>query len=87
MESGAQPGNKNATKNKPWSDAIRKAIIQGKSLDTIAKKLIAKAVAGDLLAIKEIGDRLEGRPQQSIVGADDGPLTIQIIKYAGSDTE
>ena len=32
---------------------------------------------GDLTAIKEIFDRLEGRPRQQIVGPNDGPVQVE----------
>lgn len=90
MKSGAQPGNNNATKNRPWSEAIRKACSQyedgtverKEALYKIAMKLIKKALDGDMAAVKELGDRLDGRPAQAIVGEDDSPLKIVILKHA-----
>ena len=63
---GGQPGNTNATKNKIWSEAIRKAIIQRKDLEKLADALINRALEGDISALKEIGDRLEGKPVQAV---------------------
>ena len=63
---GAPKGNQNAVKTKIWSDAIRKAIIQDDNLANLAKALISKALDGDISALKEIGDRLEGKSIQSI---------------------
>ena len=63
---GAPIGNKNATKNKIWSDAVRKAITQGENINLLAAALVEKALAGDISALKEIGDRLEGKPTQQI---------------------
>lgn len=66
-ESGAQPGNKNATKNKPWAEAIAKFMKQNPDKkDKIIEKLYAKAEEGDLAAAKEIFDRTEGKTPQSI---------------------
>ena len=93
MPAGAPKGNQNGAKAKVWSAAISRALdkrtkLEGKqALDALAEQLLANCDSGDMTALKELGDRLEGRPQQSIVGADDGPLTIQIVKYAGSDPE
>ncbi len=67
-KTGAQYGNKNAAKGRIWSDAVRKALLSGKKLDAVARKLVEMACDGDIQAIKEIGDRLDGKAQQAIVG-------------------
>ncbi len=70
--SGGQPGNNNATKNKPWQDALRKMAMrptdekddEGKTkrkLEKIAETVVESAISGDLAAAKEIGDRLDGK--------------------------
>ena len=75
---GAPLGNKNATKNRPWSEAINRALLaeDGKKLRALADKLIDAAMEGDVTALKEIGDRIEGKPAQSLMlGNDpDNPL-------------
>jgi hypothetical protein len=63
---GAPVGNTNAAKPKIWTDAVRKAIVQGENLNLLAQALIDKAIAGDISALKEIGDRLEGKSTQQI---------------------
>lgn len=64
---GAPKGNQNAKKeNRLWADAIRIAIVSGKKLRPLAEKLIAKAEEGDMAAMREIGDRLDGKPSQDI---------------------
>jgi hypothetical protein len=43
-------------------------------LDAAADKLAALAIdEGDKWALEEIGDRLDGKPAQAIVGDDDHP--------------
>ena len=67
MPGGAPVGNNNATKNKPWSDAIRKFATQNPNKrDKVIEKLYQMAEDGDLLAIKEIIDRTEGKAAQSM---------------------
>ena len=46
-----------------------------------------KAIGGDMAAIKEIGDRLDGRPAQQIqaTGDDDGPLIVEIVRFSDGD--
>lgn len=67
----------NKGKDKPWADALRLAVYredaEGKRrLLRIAEKCAEAAEAGDMQAIKEIGDRLDGKPaQESTVTIDD----------------
>jgi hypothetical protein len=78
LPGGAPLGNKNATKNRPWSEAINRALLSedGKQLRALADKLIACALAGDVAALREIGDRMDGKPAQAITGAEGGPVVI-----------
>lgn len=81
---GAPIGNRNASKTKLWEDAIRRAVLadDGKRLRAIAERLLDKAAEGDVAAIKELGDRLDGKPKQSteLTGADGGPVVIDRIE-------
>ena len=72
---GAPLGNDNAKRAKPWRDAIDRAVAQddGKRLRSIAETLLTLATQGDMTAIRELGDRLDGKPHQSVdVGNPDG---------------
>lgn len=64
---GAPEGNANATKNKPWIAAVNRAIAQGDAdrLRNIAEKMLLEAEKGEAWAIKELGDRLDGKAAQS----------------------
>ena len=54
-------------REKPFNDALRIALKRNPSrLPRIAEKLAEKAEEGDLAAIREIADRLDGKPGQVI---------------------
>ena len=59
-------------------------------LDKLAEALIAKAKTGDVAALREVSDRLDGKVAQALVG-DDGsePITLRTIvtgvRRAGDD--
>ena len=67
-------GNNNKTKGRPWADAIRRAvqryetddIKRRQALDKIAERLVEDALAGDKDARLELGNRLDGKPHQSM---------------------
>lgn len=83
-ERGAPIGNKNATKNKPWSEAINRVLLaeDGKKLRALAEKLVEKALEGDVQAIKEVGDRQEGKPAQTLQGPDGSNLFRPVVDAA-----
>ena len=45
----------------------------GVALDRLLAALIAKAQEGDVPAIKEIFDRVEGKVPQAVIGSDEDP--------------
>ena len=78
--SGGQPGNKNAVKNRPITDLIRRALAQNDSEKArrLAEALIARAIAESDKAATEILDRVEGKVTQPIAGTgEDGELLIR----------
>ncbi len=91
-DSGGQPGNNNASKGREWREAIRYALAKkGREVDgpdpayrkglyAVAEKFIEAASAGDAWAMKELGDRVDGKAIQSVelTGADGGPVTSQL---------
>lgn len=50
-------------------------------LRQIADTLIDLAMNGDIQAIKELGDRLDGKPAQAIVGPDNGPVQVMEVPW------
>ena len=81
---GAPLGNNNAAKGKRWANAIDKALGNRcksdgqKALVKLAEKLLEAVDNGEGWALKELGDRLDGKPAQAInVGGQDGnPVLI-----------
>lgn len=78
---GAPVGNQNATADKRlWASTLRRALLadDAKKLRSLAEKLIARAEEGDTAALKEIGDRIDGKPKQQteISGPDGGPVAF-----------
>jgi hypothetical protein len=59
-------------KNKVWRDAIERAIQRRKGkldlqgIDELADRLLDTAFSGDMVAIREFGDRIDGKPAQAI---------------------
>ncbi len=77
--------------DKLWRDAIMVAVKRlttggkkTKKLAMLADKLVERALEGDITAIKEIGDRLDGKPAQAVeLGGKDGEdlsFTITFVK-------
>lgn len=67
----------NKGKDKPWTEALRLVVFRDdetgkRRLLKIAEQCAAAAETGDMAAIREIGDRLDGKPaQESTVTIDD----------------
>lgn len=60
-----------------------------KGLQHLAEKLVTLAEnPNDTLGVcRDVADRFDGKPAQAITGADGGPLTVQVVKFADdSDT-
>jgi len=94
----APSGNKNARRAKELRDALNfalnnfenNAIKKGQALREIGMKLISMALDGNLAAIKEIGDRIEGKPAQTNINIEENSreiddFTIPELKQILSD--
>jgi len=82
----APEGNQNSSKsNRLWGETIKRAVLQsdGARLRAIAEKLLDKAAEGDIQAIKELGDRLDGKAAQAVqlTGEDGGPVQLQAVDW------
>ena len=51
-------------------------------LRDVADALVSKAIDGDIQAIKEIADRLDGKVPQGIGGDPENPLMVAVTKIA-----
>jgi hypothetical protein len=76
---------KGAWSDKAWRDAIRVAVNRahedpkkGKRLAALADALVDAGLEGDVSALKEIGDRLDGRVPQAVTGEGGGPVALAI---------
>ena len=74
MAGNANSGRK---QEKPFRDAlvmqIKAAGEDHKALRRVADVLLSKAYDGDMQAIKELADRVDGKVPQGIEGTEDGP--------------
>ncbi len=83
---GAPVGNQNAARAKVWRAAIMRALERRKpaderrqAIDELADKLIDLVSAGDLGALKEFGDRLDGKPAQAIIGGEEDDPAVRVL--------
>lgn len=74
-------------KVKAWRDALERAVSSNDKkkkrprLDLIAEACIDAALGGDITAMKEIGDRLDGKvPQQQILTGDEDGGAVKLEK-------
>jgi hypothetical protein len=83
----AEKGNKYSSKdNRVWGKTVRKLAVQEdyKRIHKVAEALFRKAEDGDVSAIKELGDRIDGKSMQEISGNSDAPITV-IVKTGIED--
>lgn len=84
-------GNPNGRKKERiWRNALDRAVkraIDGKvdylAIDALADSIVAQGLAGDVQALKEIGDRIDGKVPQALIGSDDPddpPLAIGLVE-------
>jgi hypothetical protein len=84
-ENGAKSGPKRAKKMR---DALMVALereieVEGKLTKRgmqIAEALAKKAAEGDVQAAREIFDRIDGKPAQTITGEDGGAIALSLIQ-------
>ena len=89
MTIGRPKGSQN--KNKLYRDALTMELAEaGDSLAEarkIAKVHIARCKAGDMQAIKEFADRLDGKVPQAVIGGDEDDAPIRHIVTWENDAD
>jgi hypothetical protein len=86
LAGGAPVGNKNGAKARLFEQALIREIKSrdakagdGETLRRIAAKLLDKADDGDLYAARELMDRLDGKPAQSVTVAGDAEAPLRLV--------
>jgi hypothetical protein len=92
----APVGNQNAARAKTWRAAIERALERRTKsrtdgiaeIDALADQLLTLVAQGDLAALKEFGDRIDGKPAQTIGGDPENPLEVRGLAVVwGNDAE
>lgn len=76
---------KGSSNDRLWRDAIRKAALERdpesklQYLTLAARKTVLAAANGDQQAAKEMGDRLDGKAPQALVGGGENDPAVRVI--------
>lgn len=87
---GAPIGNQNAKKARIWGEAIKRALARYSGstveagLDILASRMVKAAAEGDddaaaAIIMERIGDRLDGKPAQAIIGGDEDDPAVKVV--------
>lgn len=88
----APKGNQYAAKGRRFASVIAKRIDELKAWDKLADALVTKALDGDMQALKEVADRIDGKAKESIdLSSEDGTMSptrivIEAASAIGEDT-
>lgn len=90
FQSGQSGNPGGRVREKPFRDALILAIKDAenntnsqRALRRVAERLLDEAAQGNVQAIKEVADRLDGKVPQGIENADPSqPFVLQLVKYA-----
>lgn len=52
-----------------------------KRLRRVARALVSAAMGGDVSAIKEVFERMDGKVPQAVAAELSGSLTVEVVKY------
>lgn len=76
---------KGSTNDRLWRDAIRKAALERdpeskqQYITLAARATVRAAATGDQHAAKEMGDRLDGKAPQALIGGNENDPALRII--------
>lgn len=88
---GWPAGNKFAQQDRRWKKAIENALAKRsraagiEALDDLAEKLLTLCEQGDIQALKELGNRIEGMSVQNVDAQVDGALTVKLVRFGDPD--
>lgn len=85
----AARGRPKGSSDKPWRQAVDIALKRKDSqgvrmLQRAADALVQAAAAGDVPALRELGDRIDGKVPQAVDANVSGTLEINIVRFADS---
>lgn len=86
---GAPKGSRNAAHDKPWTNALQRALSRYtakdvkalQALNRIADGVVRDALAGDAAARKEIAERLDGKPVQPIAATVETEVHVTVKRF------
>lgn len=88
----APEGNQNARKGADWRQALKRALARHGNgtyhdgLEKLAAKYVKAAEKGEAWALKDIGDRFDGRPAQSVDLSGEVNIPLSgTVKFVGTD--
>jgi hypothetical protein len=89
----APNGNQNAKKAKLWEQALKRALARATNatvdagLDKVADVVVSQAMEGNKDAWQEIGNRVDGKVPQAIIGGgeDDPAIKVEEIVIRAVD--
>ena len=81
-----EKGNQLAANSKRWQKAIENALAKRNAsrrdkldaLDALAEKFLSKCDEADMAALKELGDRLDGKPSQTVDANLSGSVNLYL---------
>lgn len=92
MAVGAPKGNNNAAKGRRFARVLTQRLETRGDLEKVIDVLIDKALDGDMQALKEVADRIDGKAKESIdLSSEDGTMSptrivIEAASAIGDDT-